>query len=194
MKKKHFKAVELKYLDNNTINKIREWRNQEFVREQMFTQNVIQEYEHQKWIDMIRNDDNRHLFVFYLDDNPFAVMQSRYYPEYEYVETGDYLISQEYQAMGYGTFNMYFIPEIIYHYLNYNCIHGEILDSNEKNLRNARKMGNVIKKLPETREVNGKLHDVYTVDSNVYLWNEVQKYKIEKLVSKFIYEEYEVVF
>ena len=68
MKKKHFKAVELKYLDSETILKIREWRNQEFVKKNMYSQHEITQEEHLKYIDNIRNDNNRGLFVFYLDD------------------------------------------------------------------------------------------------------------------------------
>lgn len=193
IKKKKFRAIELNRLDNDTIMNIRTWRNQDFVRKQMFTQNIIEEDEHLRWINSIRKDDNRHLFVFYLDNEPFAVVQSRYYPEHDYVETGDYLISEEYQAMGYGTFVKFYCSEIMYSFLGYKKIHGEILDINKKNLRTAQRIYQNIRKSEEKREVDGSFHDVYIVDSEYNSWGDGQRDKLGALVFKFIEKNYEVL-
>ena len=73
MKKKNFKAVELNRLDENTISNIRLWRNAEFVRKQSFNKHEITEQEHANYIKKLKEDPNRGIFVFYLDDEPFAV-------------------------------------------------------------------------------------------------------------------------
>ena len=193
MKKMHFRAVELEYLDEGTIRRIRDWRNQEFVRMEMFTQNIIGEEEHLNWINSIRNDKDRHLFVYYLDDEPFAVVQSRYYPEHEYVETGDYLISEDYQSMGYGSFIKYFTSEIMYHYLGYTVIYGEILDINRRNLRIANKLCDRVRKAENKREIDGVLHDVYLTEISQKSWDEGSRNKLGTLVFKFVEQDYDII-
>ncbi|MBE5923078.1 MAG: hypothetical protein E7271_01245 [Lachnospiraceae bacterium] len=193
MEKMQFKAVELKFLSDDIIKQIRNWRNQDFVRLQMFTQDIIGEKEHIKWVETIKKDENRHLFVFFLDDKPFAVVQSRYYPEYDYVETGDYLISTDYQALGYGTFLKYYTNEIMYYVLNYNTIHGEILDTNKKNINVGKRLFNNVKKVEEPRIVAGEFHDVYIIDSCKSDWENNQKRHLEKLVNRFIDSDIEIM-
>ena len=193
MKKMKFKAIELRCLDEHTIRNIREWRNQEFIKEQMFTQNEIGEDEHQAWIEAMRADDNRHLFVFYLDDAPFAVMQSRYYPQYGYAEIGDYLISEDYQAMGYGTFIKFFCAKIMYDHLGYARTYGEILDTNSKNLRTEKKIFGNLRKSQKQKTVDGITHDVYIIEGNRDLWEREQRNKLEPVVYRFVEDKYEGV-
>lgn len=193
MKKMHFKAIELDHLDVDTIRRIRDWRNQEFVRMEMFTQNIIGEEEHIHWINSIKSDENRHLFVYYLDDEPFAVVQSRYFPEYDYVETGDYLISEEYQSMGYGTFIRYFTAEIMYNQLGYDMIHGEILDINKRNLSIANKICDNIRMDKIGREINGIHHDVYLTEMDYDAWNIGSRNKLATLVFRFVEQDYDII-
>lgn len=191
MKKMKFKAVELKYLDEVTIKNIRVWRNQKFIADQMFTQHEIGEEEHQRWIDAVRKDENRHLFVFYLDDQPFAVVQSRYDPQHDYVETGDYLISEEYQAMGYGTILRYFISQIMFDYLGYEATYGEVLGTNQRSLKNLKKINASLKKV--NRDIDGKSREIYILLGDKKKWEEEQNSKLQCLVYKFVEKEAEII-
>lgn len=192
MKKMKFKAVELKCLDEMTIKNIRVWRNQKFIADQMFTQHEIGEEEHQRWIDAVRKDENRHLFVFYLDDQPFAVVQSRYDPEHDYVETGDYLISEEYQAMGYGTFVKYFTSVIMYHRLGYKTIHGEILKKNKNNMRITNKLCKGEMRVEE-RLIDGEKVEVCILEVDMNSGDKDNTVHLEKLINKCIEDEYEIL-
>lgn len=160
--KKHFKAVELKYLDDVTIMKIREWRNQPFVRNMMFSQQEITEEEHINYIAALKQDDNRGLFVFYLDDEPFAVFQYKFNQTDKTVVTGSYLIDRQYQVMGYGGIMNYMINLIEYCYLKADISYAEILDSNAEGLRLQKHYNGTLDTILKNHIViDGVSHDVY---------------------------------
>ncbi len=164
--KKHFKAVELKHLDNATIMKIREWRNQPFVRSMMFSQHEITEEEHMNYIAALKQDDNRGLFVFYLDDEPFGVFQYKLLREKNAIVPGTYLISQDYQVMGYGVIMDYMVQLITYHYLDADVIYAEVLRTNREQVKLHKVYGGV---LISKNKYYGDAENV-NADINVYMY------------------------
>lgn len=191
MKRMKFKAVELSSLDEDTIQNIRGWRNQDFVRQNMFCQDIIKSEEHNQWIQKLKADDNRNLFVFYLDDAPFGVVIYTYDTENNRVETVFYLIKEEYQQMGYGVILSYFASEIAYNVLGYDNGYGEILEHNKRVIRINRYIRKDIKK--EQINLNGREYDIKTVKGTRQSWNDFEKHKLGMLVLKFVYEDYEVL-
>lgn len=190
MKKKHCKAIELKYLDDETIMKIRDWRNQGFVREVSVNQHIITEEEHLKFIDMVRNDKNRGLFVYYLDDVPFGVSQYTYCPEKDVVTNGNYLIDEEYQYLGYGLILIYFVNVINFEYMGFGNQYGEALTTNSRLTTMAKKMGAELK---EKRLLDDGAREVYILRENASDW-ETRKYRYEKIVFKIVEEQFDVIY
>lgn len=193
MIKKKFKAIELNCLDEDTICNIRNWRNQEFVRRNMFCQDIISEEEHSQWIKRVKADDNKNVFVFYLDDVPFGVEIYTYDTENQWVEVGNYLVSEEYQAMGYGVILSYFGQEILYNVLGYNTMYSEIFEFNKNALAVSRFLGAEKEVRKEPAHLNGKTVNVNIVRGKKQYWNSFLKEKLGKLVMKFVYEDYEVI-
>lgn len=191
--KMRFKAVELKCLDEETIAKIREWRNQPFVQQMMYSQKEISEEEHKKYIAALLEDTNRGLFVFYLDDEPFAVYQYTIHPEGNYVVDGIYLIAEEYQYMGYGVLLIYFVDEIKFHYLHCHKSYGEVIDINTRVIALNEKMG-ILREgvLRQQALVGNSYHDVWCYGMLASEWDE-KKIKIEKLVFRLVEQEYTVL-
>ena len=179
--KKHFRAIELKYLDDATIMKIRDWRNQDFVRKNMLQQHIITKEEHLKYIKDVKQDKNRGLFVFYLDGEPFAVFQYRLLSEEKAVIPGTYLIHENYQIMGYGSVLDYMANQIIYYYLDVEKIFIQILSSNKERLKNYAKPQEIIK------NPDGMIQDVYQYRFPVVLLNE--RGRIGKVVMQMIEAE-----
>ncbi len=191
--KKHFKAVELKYLDDETIMKIREWRNQPFVKNMMYSQHDITEDEHRKYIESVKRDETRGLFVFYLDDEPFGVYQYIIHPEGNYVTDGNYLISQEYQDMGYGTIQSFFMNIIKFEYLCCNKSYGEMLDVNRRVIMLNKKMGITLEGiLRQHRLVDDKYYDVYCYGLLASEWEE-KKQKISRLIFRLVDDVYDIL-
>lgn len=191
--KMHFKAVELKYLDEETIKKIRIWRNQPFVKNMMYSQRDITEDEHINYITSLLADENRGLFVFYLDDNPFGVYQYEIHREGNYMMHGNYLVDQEYQDMGYGTIQDYFMNIIDFEYFHCNKNYGEILDLNQRALAIGKKTGDSLEGiLRQHRLIDGDYHDVYCYGLLKKEWDEKRKH-VERLIYKLVDEDYEII-
>lgn len=190
--KKHFKALALNYLDDETIMRIREWRNQSFVKNMMYSQHDITEEEHRKYITSILEDKNRGLFVFYLDDIPFGVYQYKIYPEGNYTIGGNYLVKQEYQDMGYGTIQLYFMDIIIFNYLCCHKEYSEVLDINQRIIAINKKLNVPLEGvLRQHRFVNGKYHDVFCYGLLKTEW-EQKRGKLEGLIHKIVDSKYEI--
>lgn len=163
MKKKNFKAVELNRLDENTISNIRLWRNAEFVRKQSFNKHEITEEEHANYIKKLKEDPNRGIFVFYLDDEPFAVYNYNINPLNNSVLVSFYLTDEDYQYMGYGAIMNYFVTQINFFVFNVNKQCGEIIDTNRKLIATLKKDEIPIIEgiLREHIIIDGEYHDVY---------------------------------
>lgn len=137
MEKKRLRTVSLDRLDNDTIEQMRIWRNQDFVRKQMHHKNIISPQEHRKWVDLIKNDDRRNVFVLYLDDEAIGVYQYRIIDDAGTIELGDYLISEDYQNKGYGFIISYAFWQIAYQVLHAKRGYYEVIESNTSMLKMA---------------------------------------------------------
>ena len=192
MIKKKFKAIELNKLDGKTIANIRVWRNQPFVREKMYTQNIITEEEHTNYIKSIKSDPNRGLFVFYLDDEPFGVFQYRINPENNCVTGGHYLIDEEYQFMGYGVIMSYFIGVIDFDVLKCRKNYGEIISKNKRLIAMNKKMNVTLEGiLRDHVSIDGKYYDVYCYGCLRSEWEKDNKLK--NMISKIVDDDYEIL-
>lgn len=187
MVKKSFKAVELNRLDKDTAEQIRIWRNNEFVRKQSFTTHIISPEEHKAFIDKIKNDKNRGLFVFYLDNEPFGVFQ--YEINLSRVLTaGYYLTDEEYTYMGYGVIMCYYIYEISFSILKAHKYSAETLDSNKK-LISMYKRDNIIEGIRQEHILlDGTYHDIYLVGILEKNYSRI-KSKLKPLVGVIVKED-----
>lgn len=188
MVKKSFKAVELKYLDKETTEQIRIWRNSEFIRKQSFTNHIITPEEHKNFINKIKNDNNRGLFVFYLDDEPFGVYQYEINHLNNFVTIGNYLIDEEYQYMGYGAIMLYFILEINFRILNIHKQYGEVLDTNVKSLSIYKKLNSIEGHFREHIKINESYHDLYTIGILEKDYKYI-KTKLKNIINTIVKEE-----
>ncbi|MDO5154428.1 MAG: hypothetical protein Q4D51_00540 [Eubacteriales bacterium] len=191
--KKKFKAVSLKYLDDDTIANIRIWRNQDFVKTKMYSQHEISEEEHKNYIKSIKENPNRGLFVFYLDDQPFGVYQYTITPEDNSVTGGNYLVDEEYVYMGYGMIQIYFMGVIKFDVLKCDREYEETLDTNTRILTLAKKMGGKPKLIPEKRcLLEDGYHDVYKIEGFASDW-EKNKTNYENVVFKVVEKQFEII-
>ena len=181
--------MELKHLDEETIKDIRLWRNQPFVRTMMYQQNEITEKEHSEYIQKLKEDNNRGLFVFYLDEEPLGVYQYKIDPLGNYATIGDYLIREEYADLGYGIIMGYFITEINFEILKTHKNFGEVMDFNINVRKYNKRLG--VRSEGVLRDhvfLNGSYHDVYLYGTLRAEWDCI-KNRIHDLVHEFVMEE-----
>ena len=163
MEKKYFKAVELNHLDDSVIDQIRIWRNADFVRKQSFSKDEITQEQHRKYIEKLKNDPDKGIFVFYLDDEPFAVYNYNINRLNNSVLISFYLTNEDYQYLGYGTIMSYYTLQINFNIFNVNKQCGEIIDTNRKLIASLKKEDITVIEgiLRDHIIIDGKYHDVY---------------------------------
>lgn len=184
--KKHFKAVELKHLDEETILKIREWRNQPFVKEMMYSKHDITEEEHRQYIDSLLKDENRGLFVFYLDEVPFGVYQYVIHPEGNYVVNGNYLVDREGGDLGYGAILLYYMNEIAFDVLHVNKCFGEVLEYNKRAISLNKRIGSKVEGILRQHVLfDGRYYDVYQMGMLKSEWSEYKE-KLKNIIDLMI--------
>lgn len=193
MKKKKFKAVELNKLDNETIANIRIWRNSSFVREKMYNKNEITEEEHKKYISSVKNDPNRGIFVFYLDDIPFGVYQYIINTNNNCITGGHYLIDEDFQYMGYGVIMAYFISVIDFDFFKCNKNYGEVISNNKRLIELNKKMRVPLEGiLRQHIMVEGQYLDIYCYGVLRNEWDYGREVE-EKRISRIVDTNYEII-
>lgn len=61
-------------LDFETQMKVREWRNEESIRKNMYDDSIISEENHRKWLNSLKNNTNRFVFVIYFEGREIGVI------------------------------------------------------------------------------------------------------------------------
>jgi RimJ/RimL family protein N-acetyltransferase len=69
-------GVVLKRITRDDIEQIRRWRNQDFVRDQMFHQELITETQQNAWFDSVNNRFN-YYFVIHVDELPIGLIYAK---------------------------------------------------------------------------------------------------------------------
>jgi len=128
-------------LDTPYTEELREWRNQDFVRENMTNHDLIGEEEHRAYLDSLRRSDTNKVFLAMNHADPLAVVTMKINWEEQYVEPGTYIINQKYLGNGYGIIMSYFRLEYIFDLMPSGRMRTVILDKNERNISLQKKMG-----------------------------------------------------
>lgn len=160
MDRMKFRAVSLNHLDNYTISHIRIWRNQDFVRKNMFQSHIITEEEHKKYINKMKQDSNRDLYVFYLDGNPFGVFQYQI-DNRGTISAGSYLVNEKFQSCGYGVIMFYMTIWIQYYIVKAEFFESQIISYNKGAISLHKKYGCDLTKCEHNAyQMDGRYYDI----------------------------------
>lgn len=192
IKKKQLKAISLEHLDEEIIDNIRIWRNQDFVRKNMLEQHIISKEEHLRYIETIKKNDNRGLYVFYLDEEPFGVYQYQINRERNSVSNGFYLIHEDDQYLGYGVIAYYIIGWIQYKILGVRIVENKVISYNKEALALQKKLKSKLIGIDKDAiEFEGNFYDIYNYEE--YLYPPDPNGKWGKIVFEIINEEFDVI-
>ena len=101
MQKRKLKIINFLYLSVEKYNKIREYRNQDFIREFSFFKKLISIEEHKKYKEMLEEKENHFAFLITKDDYDYSVITLKKIDNEKY-SVGEYLIKEEYKYEGGG--------------------------------------------------------------------------------------------
>lgn len=172
-------------LDTPYREQVREWRNQEFVRENMFDNRPISPENHAKYLKKLETSDTHKVFVMFYDDEPAAVMTMVHIPEENCIETGSYLVHEETRGRGYGAITGYARLEYVFAHMPDGKMKTEILAHNEKNLSLQKSFGCALEGTREAVKSDGstELTYIYTMDHET--WEERKPF-LQRIIGRLI--------
>ncbi|GAE87801.1 UDP-4-amino-4,6-dideoxy-N-acetyl-beta-L-altrosamine N-acetyltransferase [Acetivibrio straminisolvens] len=167
-------------LDNIYIDKLRNWRNQDFVRKRMFNQEIITEKEHARFIEHLRNNSEKSYYICFLGSRPFGVLCYDFYKKNNNLEFGYYLVEQEFINSGLGIVMEYSLLNHAFYDLKVNKVFCRTMSSNEKVVHLHTNFGFVTEGiLKQHVKINDSYEDITLQAITESIWAQ-NKVKIEK--------------
>lgn len=108
MKKRDLKIINFLYLSDEKLKKIREYRNQEYVRDVSISKNIISENEHKNYLTLLEKKDKYFAFLVLNEEKDYGVITFNKIDDKIYY-IGDYLVKEEYKFEGGGIANRFCI-------------------------------------------------------------------------------------
>lgn len=126
--------------------KIREWRNDDDIREKMFNDHLISEDEHRNWLNFLSETKKQGFFVAFDEKNePLGVLNyTDYSAKEKTTDWGIYLAPQAISRGGIGTLLEYHFLNYLFDELGVEKVNAEVLEFNAPMLKLQEKMGFVI--------------------------------------------------
>ncbi|MEN2775428.1 UDP-4-amino-4,6-dideoxy-N-acetyl-beta-L-altrosamine N-acetyltransferase [Acetivibrio clariflavus] len=119
-------------LDEEYIERLRYWRNQDFVRENMFNQHIISEDEHNEFISKLKDNKLKRFYICFMGIKPFGVLYYEYLSNSNNLEFGYYLIDKNYINSGLGIVMEYAILNHAFYKLNVDKVYCRTFVKNNK--------------------------------------------------------------
>lgn len=181
MNQTYMKTVNIEFkniLNTKYTEELRNWRNQDFVRSNMTSHDIIGEEEHANYINFLRHNPNNKVFLAFNHGEPLAIITMKIHWDENYMEPGTYIINENYLGKGFGIIMSYMRLEYIFELMPQGKMKTTILDKNERNINLQKKMGCIFEKNIIVRDKNGKEEaaSVYTLTKEAW---EKNKQEIE---------------
>lgn len=155
---------------------MRIWRNQDFVRSKMFHPHLISEAEHLTFLEKLAANPHRQVFVGFLADQPFGVLNCDYFPENNDLEFGFYLIDQDQVNSGLGLVMEYVLLNYAFDRLRVSRVFCRTFTRNKKVVSLHSKFGFQTEQIDQMNEEKFALQSI-----TPEVWQE-QRSKIENLL------------
>ncbi|MCW6077022.1 UDP-4-amino-4,6-dideoxy-N-acetyl-beta-L-altrosamine N-acetyltransferase [Clostridium sporogenes] len=175
------KIIDILKLDQKYKNRLRIWRNQDFVRKNMFCQEIITKEQHSQFIDSLIERADKKFLIAFRNNIPFGVLYYTFFEKDNSIEFGYYLVQQNDINSGLGIALEYMLLEHAFENIGAEKVFARTFDFNNKVVNIHKKFGfhteNIFKKNTDL----DKLEDVHFQSIFKYDWNKKKK-KIKPLV------------
>lgn len=151
-------------LNSEYKNKIREWRNQLFVREKMINKSIISKEEHEEFITNLTKKEDM-FYLFFFNRKPFGVASLKKVDDINY-EYGQYLINKKDLNSGLGIIMEYIIHDMFFKNYYDKKILCKTKISNDKVIKIHNKFGYKDKKNIKINNENYLLQEINYNDWN----------------------------
>lgn len=133
MRRRELSIINFLYLEEEKYNKIREYRNQQYIVNVSSNINLITEEEHHNYFKLLKEKDTYFAFLIRRNNEDYGVVSLKKITDDTYY-IGDYLVKEEYKFEGGGVVNR-FCMMYICNKLNIKFISYDIKYSNKRGFR-----------------------------------------------------------
>lgn len=174
--------IDILNLGDQYKNNLREWRNQDFVRQKMFNDKIISLDEHIRFLECLKENESKKIFVCFCNMEPFAILQYDVCADNS-MEFGYYLINKKWIDGGFGIVLEYAILNYGFYKLKVDKIFCRTLKINTKIIALHKKFGFQ----SENKKIllNDEYKDICYQTILIENWKE-KKESIEKIIKYFI--------
>lgn len=120
-------------LDTDKIikEKVRQWRNKKEIRKWMFSQDIISNGEHQKWLEGLSKRSEDRFWVVYFKDIPMGAAYLQHINiENRTTEWGFYIGEDDYRSRGFGKMILFNLLEEIFDRMGFQMLLTRVLSNN----------------------------------------------------------------
>lgn len=111
---------------------VRAWRNNDFVKKNMFNTHIISESEHKAFLDKLQNSISDKYYIAFYGDEPFGVLNIHIDSDGTKLEFGYYLTDIKYVDSGFGAILEYALLNHAFYGLNIKTVFCRTLPMNKK--------------------------------------------------------------
>lgn len=170
-------------LDTEYVGKLREWRNQDYVRWNMVNHDFIGEAEHAAYIEFLRTSKTNKVFLAFNHEEPIAVISIKINWEEGYIEPGMYIVNENNLGRGFGIIMSYIHYEYIFELMPEGQMRKIILNENKTNINLQKKMGCAFEKYIQVQSKNGAPEQASVFYLTKEMWD-AGKGSIEEKIDK----------
>lgn len=157
--------------------KVRIWRNNEEIKKYMFTNHQISKEEHNRWIEKLKNDENKKAWIIKNDKKPIGFVQLL---NIDFInrttEWGFYIYDKKARGKGFGYASLLKLMKIVFEEMNLEKMCTKVLENNNIALKLYKKFGFENEgKLKEKLDRDGKEISVYIMSISKEKWENIKK-------------------
>lgn len=165
--------AQLKDITLEDLRMVLEWRNQEFIREMMFDNDIITIEQHTKWFNHLQDDRSAITKVFYYDGIPYGVLNITNIDLLNRTCEWGFYIGNQTAPKGMGTILGYSALHYIFYDLEIQGLSAKVLDYNSKSIHFHKKLGFLYEGiLSEALIKKGESVNIHLFSYSKSRWNE----------------------
>lgn len=163
---------------------VRNWRNQESVRKYMYTDHMISEIEHKRWLESLSDNKRNLVYVVYINDLAEGIVSVNAINERHKTAEWAFYLADENKRGGTGALIEYEILNHIFEKMEIEKLNCEVLETNPAVIKLHQKFGFSLEGIRRKNILKEeKRIDVHLLGITKEEWK-TEKIKLEKVIGR----------